>query len=282
MTAKENFIASDEAKMSKKDFNAWKYVKVNKKSLENNPYLNPKKAEKTKEEPEIILPKSEIIKGSYDLVKADTYAQGLHIVMEDNKKGLCLPVLSFKQNLELRINEFESNNKNKLDEDSLFDAWLDSCTGIAYKKGSTKFKIIPVCNGLLKIPKDFNQSYLPVDYDKIQGIELNSSVKNVKCDELLTKSQILKHPAWLAAVENDKQLLKTYRDIVFSLKPNKNELMGFWIRDQPTTDDELRALCVSSINNSSYADGSGNLSNSARFVRVAPQNFSTGNKGKKK
>ncbi|MFH1455977.1 MAG: hypothetical protein ABIF40_03440, partial [archaeon] len=71
----------------------------------------------------------------------------------------------------------------------------------------------------------------------------------------------------LTAVEDDKSLLKTYANIIFSEKP-KNKLMCFWVR-QNIEEDELRALFVDNLSNYSNANGSSSLYNFARFLRLS-------------
>jgi hypothetical protein len=64
---------------------------------------------------------------------------------------------------------------------------------------------------------------------------------------------VLEHPAWLAAVEGDKSLLRAHSDIVFkALKQEK--AMGFW-PIQDVIEDQLRVLCVYYLNDNSGANG---------------------------
>ncbi|MFH1456325.1 MAG: hypothetical protein ABIF40_05250 [archaeon] len=147
----------------------------------------------------------------------------------------------------------------------MFQRYLDSCTGVAYKKRTTKFKIIPICVDLIGIDKDFNKFFLPVNYANLTGTELDSSQN--KYNTLLTKQEVLNHPAWLTAVEDDKNLLKAYANIIFSEK-QENKLMRFWVR-QNTVEDELRALFVDSLNVISNAGGIDDLISGARFLRLS-------------
>lgn len=141
-----------------------------------------------------------------------------------------------------------------------------------YKAKTTKFKIITECSELINIASNFNEHYLPINYDSINGIELDSE-KGIY-NQLLTPQQILEHPAWNTTVQ-DKSLLKTYIDLVFKLNPG-DERMGFWV-EQNTKKDELRALCVGNVDNNSSASGYDYLSDDAYFLRVtqkAPQALS--------
>lgn len=221
--------------------------------------------------------------GRYELMaQAGTYALGVEAVRStanlnpfimDNGSKIYRP-LTFKENIEARVNDYNTEKnpdgsiRTEEERQRFFTTWLDSCTGIAYKgiadkKKSTKFKIIPECRELITIDRTINGEFLPVDYDSLQGIELDSSkgIYNV----LLTKDKILNHEAWNEAVQ-DKSLLKNYADIVFSLK--KGKLMGFWTRSN-TDDNELRALCINCLGSYSGAYGDYDLCFSARFLRAA-------------
>ena len=113
---------------------------------------------------------------------------------------------------------------------------------------------------------DFNNDFMAISYDNLVGEELD--LTKGKYNELLTKEEVLEHPAWLTAVEEDRDLLKTYADIVFSeMKDNKQ--MAFWTRET-TEEDELRALFVGILSGDSVADGI--LYGSASFLRVAQIN----------
>ena len=124
-------------------------------------------------------------------------------------------------------------------------------------------KLVNICEELIEITQDFNRKFLPIDYSSIQGVELDSS--QAKYGKLLTKQEVLDHPAWLTAVEEDRELLRAYSDIVFAESRGKN--MGFWVLDSPNK-DQLRALFVYDLDNSSYASGYDYLDNSGSFLRV--------------
>ena len=214
--------------------------------------------------------------------RTDTYGEGVEALInscladpsnaqfmftQDDGSKIIRP-LTFEENIRARVDDYETlfdenNNERDLQERTrLFKTWLDSCTGIAYKAKTTKFKIITECSELINIASNFNEYYLPINYDSINGIELDSS--QGVYNKLLTPEQILEHPAWNTVVK-DKSLLKTYRDIVFKLNPGY-ERMGFWVK-QNTAKDELRALFVNLDDNSS-AYGDSNLDDNAYFLRV--------------
>ncbi|MDP3733976.1 MAG: hypothetical protein Q8R37_01995 [Nanoarchaeota archaeon] len=175
---------------------------------------------------------------------------------------------TFKENIQARVEDFytlydENGKKRDLqDRLRLFNIWLDSCTGIAYKANSSKFKIIPQCEQLITIDEVFNEQFLPIDYDSVDGIRLNRNEGTY--NQLLTPEQVLNHPAWLAAVEENKPLLQEYINIVFSQRKGKN--MGFWLRTNIMEDHQLRAVFVSNLSNNSNASGNSNLSSYGAFL----------------
>ena len=176
--------------------------------------------------------------------------------------------LTFEENIRARLDNYNTlqnpDGSARSDEERLrlFNVWLDSCTGIAYKKGTTLFKIITESEDLINIPKGFNDSYIAADYSKLQGVELDSSHEIY--NQLLTRKQVMEHPAWNAAV-GDKHLIKDYAGLIFKLRNGDN--MGFWNR-QNTPEDELRTLYVNYIGSNSIAGGYDDLYNDGRFVRV--------------
>jgi hypothetical protein len=258
--------------------NPWKHVKVDPARLENNRFLNP--TEPVPPTPSVD-PVSEPITGAYILMpKTTTEVQGIHALRKaceaesnsahpqfprDDGSRIYRP-LTFKEDIEARVNDYESNTGND-ERLRLFNRWLNSCTAVVYKAGTTKFKIIPLSPELVTLPEDFSDAYFPIDYDAIAGTELdrNGAVYNT----LLAKSDVLDHPAWRAAVEDDVDLLRTYADIVFTER-SADKQMAFWTRNQPAN-DELRALSVSDLSSSSYANGDDDLYNYGSFLRVAQE-----------
>src|SRR3989344_102003 len=223
---------------------------------------------------------SSVIEGTYILMlQVSTYALGVHALQKACKSETDSPhpqcilddgsiiyrPLSFKENLEVRVTDYE-NNKDTEERKRLFKHWNDSCTGVAYMGGTTKFKIVPRCHQLITIAKDFREASLPVDYDAVEGIELDRAAG--KYTTYLTKDEVLANEGWKAAVENDLELLKTYRDIVFT-ELKRDNAMAFCVLDKPA-DDQLRALFVSDLDSNSIAYGYNDLGNSGTFLHVAP------------
>ena len=211
------------------------------------------------------------------LPRQTRYAKGVHALREDANKdpnsqqptwiqadgSSIIRPLSFRETIKARVNDYESPTPSN-DRLRLFHTWLDSCTGYASKKESTKFKLIPQCKELITLPQTFNEYALPIDYNTIQGIKLDTST--AKYNQRLTKQEVLNHPAWREALEQDLPLLKTYTDIIFAELKKPKGAMVFYVRSNFSTDG-LRALLVDNLLNISLASGSNDLSNRSRFVR---------------
>src|SRR3989344_5507596 len=192
----------------------------------------------------------------YEVIKAASYVQGVAKLRKAGEQPK-----TFKENIQARVVAYENGDRQ------LFETWLDSCTAVANKAHSTKFKVVPQSTNLLNIPAHFNKSFLPVDYDIIQEVEVDSS--EMKYNQGLTKGEVLDHPGWLLAVEADAPLLKTYRDIVFTELRNPKTAMRFYVRQNPDQ-DELRALFVFNLGYDSYAYGNNSLNNGGSFLRGSP------------
>ncbi len=174
---------------------------------------------------------------------------------------------TFRENLLARIHQFSQQNQQ-----GLFNVYLDSCTGIVYRRNSTKFKIIPICKKLIELKSNFRGDFVRLsdgEYNVLEYPELDST--RGKYNQRLSKSEMLKHPAWNASVETVQYgggYLKEYADIVFD-SFGKSEASAFYVRKN-TLDNELRALCVGRIGFDSLANGGSDLGDNARFLRVSP------------
>ena len=197
----------------------------------------------------------------------------LHPTFVKDNGSIIFRPLTFKEDLVAIVEDFETlrnpdgSKRSTAERLTLFNNYKDSCTGIKYKKNSTKFKIEPVCKDLITIPPGFNRPFIGIDYESASGIELDSS--KGKYSQLLTKKQVLELPAWKEAAEGDTEILKTYTNIVFkALK--QDEAMGFWPL-QNTQEDQLRALYVFNLVGSSGAGGNYDLDDDARLLLVQPK-----------
>lgn len=195
--------------------------------------------------------------------------------------------LAFRENIEARVKEYNTltnpDGSSKTEEQRLpvFNKWLDSCMGIAYQRKTTKFKLIPHCEQLITIADDFNEAFIAAPYDALHGVELDSRARSVKYNDWLTQNQVVNHPAWKAAVDDDA-LLREYAGIIFPLlhlKYQRDTGMGFFVIQNPA-EDQLRALFVINLYNSSNAYGFNNLSSGGSFLRVAPSSSSSPPEGR--
>ncbi len=219
--------------------------------------------------------------------KANTYAKGVHALREaceaegtsvhptftrDDGSQIYRP-LTFKEDIEAKVDDYETlrnpdgSERTKEERLKLFSRWLDSCTGIANKKKSTKFKVVPVCKELVLIDKNFNQHFLPVYYESVDGVELDSK-KGKYNQPLPEEKDFLENAGWREGAENDLTLLKNYHKIVTFEKPGSEYLLGFYAREK-TDSDQLRALYVGGLDGGSGAGSDGNLDDNGSFLRVA-------------
>lgn len=187
--------------------------------------------------------------------------------------------LTFEENVEAMVEDYETlvdekgNQRTPEERLNLFtQTWHDSCTGIANKRKSTKFKINPECSELIQIPSDFIDSFLSVEYDSLSKndgwVELDSSKKGLY-NQGLNQSQILEQPAWLISLKGKKMLLKAVSGIVYANRPDVEKLMGFYV-EQNAAEDKLRALYVIGLVNGCYVNGYDNLSISGSFLLRSP------------
>ena len=220
--------------------------------------------------------------------QANTYAEGLH-QLQDSYAGKETEVpshlwydvdgqkivrpLSFKENLQARVDDFETlKNKNgdtrTMEERlRLFDTLLDSCTGVVYSsKKKDDFMILPTCKELITIPKNFSNESLSVDYVSLQGRGFSLKRSQAKYDEPLNESEVISHPAWIASVEEDISLLGRYTSIYFNHILQRDKMMGFYLRNQ-IKKDQLRSLFVNSRISNSNANSYFNLYGGSVFLR---------------
>ncbi len=213
----------------------------------------------------------------YDVDQRATYGSGLAALREaysNGKAGLqplfvqedgspIVRPLTFEETIDAIVNAYESGNR------ILLNNWNDSCTGIAYKANTSKFKVVPASKELILLGDKFKSPYVSVDYAAQEGTELDRT--NGKYRVPLAKSEVLKNSGWRESV-TDNALLKAFRDIVFAeLKKNgRLEGMGFYPRENITA-DHLRALAVFDIDIDSSAYDRYGLNDDARFVRVSPK-----------
>jgi hypothetical protein len=185
-----------------------------------------------------------------------TYALAIHQLKDSKNPKLVLP--TFKQNVELLVELPEELFKQYL------SSWIDSTTGIAHKKHSTEFKIIPSSKDLRNIPKDFSKSFINCNYGSLDGITLDS--KNGSYNQGLTKPDFLKHPAWNETLGSN--LVKKLGNKVYAILGEDRKIMGFYVREN-TNEDQLSSLCLRGLVDGCGAGGWDCLYYDGRFLRVA-------------
>jgi len=175
--------------------------------------------------------------------------------------GLARP-LTFKETVQARLDQYEQYKGKDL---SLWTSSLDSCSAIAYKANSTKFKIIPVSDKLLDLEHS-RDSFVSVRYDDLPGDELDTEDDDYS--EFLTFDQVVKHKGWLAVMENDGKLLRRYAEVAFA-KLDIGIAMSFVTSINPRQ-NQLRALSASSSSLSCNCYGYRSFNYNTRFARMSP------------
>ena len=143
-------------------------------------------------------------KNNHSYVEGSTYAEAKNQLSSDERP----PTL--KEIMVARIEQPE-----------LFKVFLDTCTVIIKKEDSNFIKIVPMCKELLTLDKNFNENYLQVDYESIEGLEIN---KNTDMKYL-----------WLLAMGGDnsenKALYEEYKKALLQSNSNlqTDEVMRFYV-----------------------------------------------------
>ncbi len=212
------------------------------------------------------------LRNSYEGKEAEVPS---HLWYECDNQKIVRP-LTFRENVLARVVDFETlKNKDGSTRTMkkrlrLFNTWLNSCTGIAYSsKAEDDFMIVPVCKELITLPKNFNQSYIQIDYASLQGRGFSLKRSQAKYNELLTESEVISHPGWIASVEEDIHLLCTYTSILFNHLFRTDKAMVSFLKTQ-IEKDHLRALFVNFSSNFSNANGDYDLGGVISLLRATP------------
>ena len=179
---------------------------------------------------------------------------------------------TMKENLQARIEDYntltntDGTQRTEEERKRFFITWLDSCSGTHYLANTTRFKIIPRSNELITLAQAPTKEYLSVPYAQTSGTELNST--RSKYNQNLSRAEVLKHPAWLAAVEEDQVLLGEAFDIMGAVNnaPADWKGMGFFVYPDKTQ-DELRPLFVNGQDGCGNAIGRNLLYDDGRLLR---------------
>ena len=165
---------------------------------------------------------------------------------------------TFLENILARMDDYETltnpdgSDRSLEDRKRFFDTWLDSCCGVAYRAGTTKFKLNLQCPELIGIDKGFNGSYLSVNYATFSGVELDSSSPNFVRD------------GWMTLLEGRTDVYDAYLAMLKSIIGG-DVIPKFWLRQNSAT-DELRAVYVHVLDNDCDAYGSYDLYGGGRFL----------------
>ncbi len=235
---------------------------------------------------------SEFSSKMYEFIRAYPYAKALDLYKQKCRESdICIvedgviKQPSLLENLEARVHcletKFNSDGSERTAEERAapFLFYLDSRSGIAYPKSAKtgkndEFMYIPDSLELVNFPDDFNQRFMPVEYNALDGIRLKKS--NAKYNERLLRSIVPKHDFWLTVADGNDKFLVNYikafdeaRRLTGRKLPDK--IMGVYIRKLDSiSQDQLRALCVSDLDFGSSASGDWILdSNGARFALVS-------------
>src|SRR3989344_3100634 len=179
---------------------------------------------------------------------------------------------TMKENLQARIEDYstlinpDGAQRTEEERKRSFNTWLDSCSGIHYLAGTTRFKIIPRSNELITLTQAPVDDYLSVPYDQTSGTEFDSS--RGKYNQALSRAEVLEQPAWLAVVEEDRALLGEAFDVMRTVKkaPADWKGMGFYVYPNQAQ-DQLRPPFTSSQGRGGDADCRYLLGNDGRFLR---------------
>ena len=197
-----------------------------------------------------------VVKCRYDLVSADSWFSALQALRQQgsskttviNGQTYVRP-LTLKENLQARIEDYNTSvnqdGTQRTEEERMrfFTTWLDSCSGIHYLARTKKFKIVPVSNELITLTQAPVNDYLSVPYAQTSGTKLDSA--RGKYNQGLSRAEVLEHPAWRAAVEEDRVLLGEAFDVMRTVKnaPAGWKGMGVYVLSNQAQ-DELRPLCA--------------------------------------
>lgn len=229
----------------------------------------------------VIRPVSQHYAREVDSVQGDeaaVYQPIATIIDPKTKKARTTKRLfTFEENIKARVEDFETltdeqGNPRTIEQRlALFRKWLSSCTSVAYKARSTKFKIGSTSPQLIDIPEEFNQRWIELaegEYESMDGIKLNrnkgiySSGQNYR--PLTSVEQVINHEGWNAVVP-DTKLLKAHAEIYFAQIESG---MGFRVIENPKQ-NQLRTLVLYSLGYGSDAVADWDLDNYAQSLRVA-------------
>jgi hypothetical protein len=213
---------------------------------------------------------------SYNFFTDDTYSRAVHSLYSQLKlreeQGLSINQPRTSNGEMYRPLTFKENCIARIDDISLFETFLHSCTGVASKADSTLFKVKPECPELIIIPEGYSKSFLPVDYSSFDGFEVDRSMHSKKDMWLLSYGGINKENEEVYDAYSAKYI--DFKEEKAGRKFNESEKEKLLENNFKTytvenaSEDQLRALCVYADNSYSYAFGYDILGSNARLLRV--------------
>jgi hypothetical protein len=204
----------------------------------------------------------------YDLVKEDTYGKASYNLIQSATSEQ--PQFTLEDGSKIyRPNTFKENLIARIDNPEFFKYMLDSCTGIAYNKGTSLVKINPITKELITLDKDFNGYSIDIIYNDFKGEEIDVD-------------KISKKDKWLVAMggREDKENVEVYygykakliefQEDIYERKLSENEkdsLMNFYTLNN-LSKDQLRAVYVFSGGQGNSGVGGGRGYHSSHFARI--------------
>ncbi|MDO8657012.1 MAG: hypothetical protein Q7K45_07285 [Nanoarchaeota archaeon] len=193
----------------------------------------------------------------------------------DNGSQIFRP-LTFKENLIACVEDYntlksgsKSGARRSLDHRlRLFKARLDSCSSIAYQKGTDLFTIVQQ-DPYLIMSNSFNPTddHFLINSFPSDGPRLNKS--KGKYNQPLTETEVADHPGWITAAEGDCTLLKEVSRIVFSWRKENNhdeKAMRFSINKNLPLEDVRSSLTFFNLWCSSVAGHGTYLNSDINFI----------------
>ena len=204
------------------------------------------------------------IKGPYDLIDGKSYRNALANLQKNPGRNpidgkIYVRPLSALETALARIEQPE-----------LFDEHLNTCTGIVYS-GDGRLKIVPISEDLIKLPENFDD-FLSLDYDEVNGVEIDYKNSKHKYDEKLTMSEALEHEFYKALIPDDK-IRQKYVEKTFQKIKEIHYDEGMPIGISPISARGITwPLILGGLNANYVTDCYASLNQYGHFIRLTPVN----------
>ncbi len=219
----------------------------------------------------------------YKIISGKNYSEamdllGMNYVFDNrqphyhiNDEDQVVRPLTFKENMEKLVNEFESEIRFKTYEEQLKfmqPEYLYSCTGIVIAGGNQNIRIIPQCSELIMIKEDYNTEIcIECYFSNVQGEGVTIDTSKLICGRGLTKYEALEHDGWKALFEFDRSLYRAYVDIVYSIAQEKfqyKDVRAMAFNTLKVMKDQIRT--VTQLNNTFDIVTGAHLQNPTNFL----------------